>query len=95
VSGIRCQVRGWGGEEAVLNEDGGVVGFIGSGRAGRIGELLGNNGLRFRERVEPGEQAFTGLAVIETGVEFLANGAGKMGDFAGFRHKLRKKFKVD
>jgi hypothetical protein len=45
-------------------------------------EVVGEDGLDFREGVEPGGELLGFLAVVEALVELVADGAGEAGDFA-------------
>ena len=45
-------------------------------------EVGGEDGFDFRERVEPGENRFLRLVVVETEVELVAYGVRDTGDFA-------------
>ena len=54
------------------------------------GELLFEDGLNLGEGVEPGEEGFAGLGVLEAAVELFAEGEGEAGDFAVARgHKTK------
>jgi len=58
------------------------VGFI-DGAAAEVG---GEDGLDFGEAVEPGDKGRGRLAVVEAGVELVADGLREAGDFAGAGH---------
>jgi hypothetical protein len=50
---------------------------------GLAGDAFGKDALHFWQRVQPVDEVGTERAVVETAVEFEANGAGKAGDFSG------------
>ena len=57
--------------------------------ANRLGlEFGGEEGLHFREGVEPLEEAFVLLAVIKPLIELVTELARKAGDFAGAGHRI-------
>jgi hypothetical protein len=47
----------------------------------------GEDGLDFRQLVEPGEEVLGPLAVLEAQVELLTDGQRETGDFAVARHR--------
>jgi hypothetical protein len=53
---------------------------------GDAGKLFFKNGLDFRAGIEPGEQAITGLAVLQALIEFFAKCEGQAGDFSVAAH---------
>ncbi len=68
---------------------------VGEAAAAPFGEVLfsdgaavevgGEDGLDLGEGIEPGEEGGGGLAVVEAGIELVADGGGEAGDFAGAR----------
>jgi hypothetical protein len=53
------------------------------GADGSAGENGGHDGLNLGKGVEPGDQVFGLLAVVEAAVQLVADAAGEAGDFAG------------